>query len=425
VSGKVGNAELTSVSGYSINELSDSLDFSQVFGGAYGGYAQSFFGVPGAAYVEHGKTNKFSQEFRLSIPLGTHLEWLAGLFYTHESSQVTQSLLAEDPVSGAIPGALLTAPFPTTFEEYAAFTDLTVHFTDQFDIQLGGRESQNKQTYELTESGALFGNNPLLSPKFDTKDNAFTYLVTPEYKFSPNLLVYARFASGYRPGGPNTSATLIGVPLSYEPDKTKNYEVGVKEDFLDHALSIDASLYHIDWKNIQLQVVTPRGGYFTNGSAAKSDGMELSVQARPLGGLTLSSWISWGKAVLTQDFPAGSADYGRSGDRLPFSSLFSGNIALEQEFPLWNNVSGFAGGNLSYTGSRIGGFQGTAVRQEYPAYAKTDLRGGVNYDAWTVALFANNIADKRGVLVGGLDTNPTGYYYITPRTFGVSVLRTF
>ena len=29
-------------------------------------------------------------------------------------------------------------------------------------------------------------------------------------------------------------------------------------------------------------------------------------------------------------------------------------------------------------------------RQDYPAYAKTDLRAGVHYDTWTLNLYANN-----------------------------------
>ena len=70
-------------------------------------------------------------------------------------------------------------------------------------------------------------------------------------------MAYARVASGYRPGGPNISG--IGVPAQYQPDKTKNYEMGLKGDMLGRTLSIDASVYYIDWSNIQVRLITASG----------------------------------------------------------------------------------------------------------------------------------------------------------------------
>ena len=105
-------------------------------------------------------------------------------------------------------------------------------------------------------------------------------------------MVYARFASGYRPGGPNTDIGP-GVPITSQADKTENYEVGVKADFLDHTLSIDSSLYYIAWKNIQfdaqLLIGTVPYDFVSNGSAAKSQGVEISVASRPVQGLTITA----------------------------------------------------------------------------------------------------------------------------------------
>jgi hypothetical protein len=146
-------------------------------------------------------------------------------------------------------------------------------------------------------------------------------------------------------------------------------------------------------------------------------------------GLTIGGWVAWDDAVLTQAFPTGSTAYGVPGDRLPYSSRFSGNLSVDQEFPLANHVTGFVGSTVSYVGDRVGEFAAVAPppgRQDLPAYARTDVRAGARYDSWTINFYVNNVADKRGLLSGGLNTSPSfAFIYIQPRTAGLSLTKTF
>src|SRR3546814_4696221 len=73
------------------------------------------------------------------------------------------------------------------------------------------------------------------------------------------MTLYGRVASGYRPGGPNPGAGF-GFPATYSSDTTINYEIGYKASLLDRMLSLEASIYQIDWKDIQLQQVDPSTG---------------------------------------------------------------------------------------------------------------------------------------------------------------------
>ena len=119
--------------------------------------------------------------------------------------------------------------------------------------------------------------------------------------------------------------------------------------------------------------------------------------------------------------------YGASGDRLPLSTRFSGSTSVRQDFPLGQAVEGFVGTTITYVGQREGGFlaQGTP-RFSVPGYAKIDLHAGVHRDPWSVDLFANNIANKRGLLNGGDGNFPSfAYIYIQPRTVGLSLKRSF
>jgi outer membrane receptor protein involved in Fe transport len=278
-------------------------------------------------------------------------------------------------------------------------------------------------------TGILFGlPSPAVNPTQQSEDNSTTYLFTPRLKLADDRMLYARFASGYRAGGPNTTATLFQLPLTFRPDTTRNYEVGFKGGFLDQRVVVDASVYYIDWRNIQLQLQLPPANftYFTNASSAKSQGIELSIETRPAEGLRLSGWIAWAEAQLKDAFPPVSVAVGNAGDRLPFIPKLSGNVAIDYERPIAGGFSLIAGGLVSYVGDRVGIFQPTAERQTYAGYARADLRIGTQFDRWTANIFVNNAADRRGVLGGGLGSiNPQTFSIITPRTIGLTVARTF
>jgi len=425
---KLGAAELTSVTGYNINQYSDTYDLTFYFGPT----TQGLFNVTGTPTPEKNKTDKLTQEVRLATPIGEHVDWLLGAFFTHESSQYAQSILGENPSTGAIVGDLYNASFHPGYTEYAAFTNFTIRFNQQFDLELGARDSQIRQSYSEFDTGPFLTSvleepSPHIVPEDHTSADAFTYLVTPRFKVSSDLMVYARIASGYRAGGPNLTLSP-GTPTEYSPDRTQNVEIGAKAALLDETLSIDGSLYYIDWKDIQLSLVNAQTGlgYTGNGSEAKSQGFELSIESKPVAGLTIAAWLTFSNAALKQAFPITSSAYGVSGDSLPYSSRFSGNLSLHQDFPVTDLLQVFWGGSVSYVGSREGEFTSSAVRQALPAFARTDLQAGAKYAAWTCNLFINNLAAKRGVLAGGLGSYPPfAYSYIQPRTVGLSIVRTF
>jgi iron complex outermembrane recepter protein len=437
---KVGGADLVSVTGYGVNKLYGWYDLGTLYNSAYD--PADHLHVTGIAEENSFETDNFTQELRLSNSVGHWLDWLLGGFYTHQNSPVSfQNIYNMTPATGAVESLLennVEGPF--TLSEYAAFADVTVHFTDRFNIQLGGRESSNRQTYESEHIGpAVFGiygvPSPDVQPTLRATGNAFTYLVTPQFKISPNLMIYARVASGYRIGGPNFNYGEPGVPQDFKPDTTTNYEFGVKGDILEHHLSFDASAYYISWHDFQLAALTPNNFFFeTNAGQAKSEGLEFSVQARPIEGFTVSAQGSYNDAALTQNLPpqaVAAGAYALAGDRLPYSIRWSGGFTANQDFPLLNQWKGFVGGALTYVGIRDGEFapNSTTPRAQFPDYTKIDLRTGVRFESWLLNLYVNNVGDKRGI-AGAQQAYAvgSGYYYgtiIQPRTVGMSIVRNF
>ena len=417
---KLGGLDFISITGYGDNKYLNVEDYSELYGEPSEG-------------LYFAETRKITQEFRLSDQ-GRILDWLAGAFFDHENSPANLPSYTVDPATGAQTGLLIGFNYPSTVTEYALFGDLTFHVTDRFDLQVGGRESENRQVYNETDTGpfvpAYFGfPSPYVEATERASGNAFTYLFTPEFRISQALMVYARITSGYRLGGNNVNAVVYHLPTEYKPDRTNDEELGVKGSFLNGALTLDASAYYIDWKQIQITLKGPTGRYNANGGDARSQGVEVSIQARPAKGLTIGANASVNDARLTQNLPATASAFGVSGERLPYSVPFSGSVSLDKDWPLVRDWVGFMGATLSYVGGREGEFaqSPSAARLHFAAYANTSLRAGVSGDSWTINLFANNVTNARGIEGGGANYGESPYevVYIPPRTIGLSLVEKF
>jgi iron complex outermembrane receptor protein len=428
---QLGKAEITSLTAYSVNSGRQVLDDTWSFGPI----AQAVFQVGGAKDLDQSKTKKFSQEVRVSLPVSNWLDWMVGVFYTNENTHTDQEIWAANETTGEIlpDGNVVLATWPSTLNQEAVFTNFTVHFTDRFDVQLGGRESESRQTYSELDAGgfsSIFGisNSPLgfVTPRVDTKDSAFTYLITPRYRFTPDVMMYARVATGFRNGGPNPTCTAFDLPCHFKPDRTHDYEVGLKASFLEHRLVIDTSIFYMPWKDIQLPFTPPCGCASTviNAGDAKSQGIELKVEGKPTSNLTLSGWFNYNDAVMTSvSFAGVGFDY-KSGTSLPFSSKYSAHLDAQQDFQISSAATLSVGATASYVGSRAGGISSAPTLLHFPGYVQTNLRAELDRNDWQFMLYANNVVNVRGI-TGSLLPLQQYNAYIQPRTVGLSVVKNF
>jgi iron complex outermembrane receptor protein len=424
----LGVATLTSITGYGQSDNS----FPQDVSGTFGPFTSLFYGAPASVRINNRfGTNKLSEELRLASGTGQRLEWLGGLFYTREKSDAGELIFPVDTATGAaLPvQELIQVAAPTTFKEYAGFGDLTYHFSEQADVTVGARYSRNSQEYDETDNGLLVGGVSTVAGRSD--DDSTTYLFTPRYRFSDSVMTYARIATGYRVGGPNSGAPA-GVPATFGADKTLNYELGVKSELLERRLSLLADVFYIRWSDIQLRAVDPDNGfsYYANGGDARSQGLEVSVAFTPIAGLKLTGNAGYSDAQLTEKGPNGI--YAPDGSQLPGSSNWTGSLAAEGQVPVGDSLNAFGTATVSYLGSRLGAFTSdvTAPRFEIPSYVVVDLQTGVRSDRWTASLFVKNLSDKRGLTgTGALNAiSGQGVFYasvIQPRTIGLSVATKF
>ncbi|MBB4857948.1 outer membrane receptor protein involved in Fe transport [Novosphingobium chloroacetimidivorans] len=426
--------KLTSITAWSRSDNSLSNDVTSTFrplflrpfsyGAAYAGGSVT---IDNADY-----THKFSQELRATGTVGI-VDWLVGGFYTVEHSGVDQSLTLAD-ASGGQAVVPYIAEGPDKYREYAGFADATVHLTDKFEVQFGGRYAQNKRTSssaQITTPQAAVFFGPSSVTAANSKDNAFTWLISPTYHFSRDIMVYARIATGYRPGGPNIDTT---VTSSYGPDRVTNYEVGFKGVVVPGVLTIDTALFQIDWKNIQLGGTAESGLTFTaNGDTARSRGWEFSANLTPWQGMTVSGNFALTDAELTAtlvDLGEGSL-VGRSGTDLPFTAKFTTSVSADQTLPLNDRLTATLGASFTHVGDRPGGLVSnlaTRPRLEIPGYSTVDLRAGLDFDqVWSLSVYVRNVFDKRGVtfINDRNGTSTPNALYVMPRSFGLTVARDF
>jgi iron complex outermembrane receptor protein len=110
------------------------------------------------------------------------------------------------------------------------------------------------------------------------------------------------------------------IPKSYSSDKLTNNEIGWKTEFLDHRLQWNGAIYRENWDDVQVAFFYPGvvGNIFfnTNGQNFLVKGLESSLVARVVNGLTLQGAASWNQSrqtnspILLDNNPA-SANYGK------------------------------------------------------------------------------------------------------------------
>ena len=445
-----GWGRLQSITSYGISDNDFTLDrptFPPIL---------SSFGLPPSQVTQFDThiLRKLNQEVRVSSQPNSRLydrdvSWQLGLFYTLERVSFRQNF----PGRAYPTGELLPPPFdnvasdsaPSRFRDIAAFGSVDYYFFPNFDIEVGGRISRNRQRSQIEQGGLLFSGGPtILLPEVLTAETVKTYSVAARYHVSPDIIGYARVASGYRPGGPQFPiiGQPAGVPTSFGADSTTNYELGIKGKALGNLLTFDLAAFNISWNDIQIlqvvNVVNPVTGVSTpysitgNAGEAVSRGLEWTITLRPIADLDLQSTGAYTDAHLSETPPAGSA--GAKGDRLPYVPEFTSTFSFDYR-PVVGVGRASLGGSWTYTSSRQSEFVLGGTQTRLPPYHDLAAFLGYEWDRFSLQIYGKNLTDSRGILnyagsgALGPSTSSTisyGAIAITrPRTFGIRLTADF
>ena len=300
--------------------------------------------------------SRWSEEFRLASKAGGFFDWVGGLFYKNQNTNIQehefvpglprllQRLLGDlrpehrdghDIPSYCGVGETAYTPgmttyvdgipiakdqtyigdFETTYTDLAVFGEVTAHLTSKWSLTGGGRLfrqtiSQAQQTGLLFDGGPFFAPTPpIANISLSDSWRKALWKVNTSYQLDKTNLVYATWSQGFRRGGVN--ALPPGEPAGglhhptgtyrLQPDTADNYEIGVKGTLLNR-FRYSAAIYDIQWHNIQEGVqltplVLPAS---INVGEAFSRGLEFELYALLTEHLTAQVDYTYDQTKLTE-----------------------------------------------------------------------------------------------------------------------------
>ena len=366
----------------------------------------------------------FSTEARINTHFDGPVNGVFGVYYSDRTIDFATYLYGSVAATG-LPdynGPILSNRyFEDKTKDSALFGELTWKITPALAFTGGVRVFSTDRSIYSHSVVPFFG---LSSPsETTTKADASGTIVKANlsYTLAPGTLIFAQYAEGYRGGGTNASSSS-DVPPGYAPDRTRNYEAGIKSSFYNGKLLANLTAYSIDLIDLQVEQRFGVGGVFSgvgnvSGTAARSQGAEFDITARPIPGLTLVVAAGYSDAKLTKDLPT-LGDLALEGTpllRVPKSSY---SLSADHHFTLGGKSVGI-GGDLQH----VDGVKYTSY-DEYNVptdpYTLVNLRASIDFDAYTLTLYANNAFDENAqVNIENTVNDPYNVLTNRPRTVGL------
>jgi iron complex outermembrane recepter protein len=290
----------------------------------------------------------YSEEDRLSGTLfDKKFEWTAGVYFFHGRGQQTADVNLSVSQIGPFFGINEVTYDPTKSQNESVYLHGVYHFTDALSLEAGARYSHD--SFEYIYSGydtAQVPANPLKPPgayvfgvpsiPVTSKDSRIDPKIAVQYQWTPDFMTYGQYSTGYKGGGTNPNPVTAAQATPFGIEQLKAYEVGMKSQFFERHLTVNADGYINNVTGLQLIgfANTTIGGTTTlNAGHALIKGAELEIQARPFGGLLLNlsagymnfAYHSLGAAERSAQNPGGL----RLTDVAPYSPKFKGNAGVQ------------------------------------------------------------------------------------------------
>lgn len=458
-------ADLTSVSSYAWRHFPRTTDgtfFNSVFVGFFvdtpppfglglaglDGNQDGFklANLPGPVYNSL-NTRQATEEIRLvSKPYdpneGLPITWIVGLYYSDSKNLGTSAQYIPgfnrtfattygfDPATlfGPIPNDLFYA-FVNRLDdrEYAVFGELSYYLSPALKVTAGMRYLYGRDSATNTSSG-FFASTPFSSG--NTKGYAATPKFSVTYDVDQDVTAYATVGKGFRLGGINAPVPalqcgvdlaafgLTAAPDSYAPDKLWNYEAGAKARFFDNQLSINTSVFDVEWDKPLLDVPLKTCGFdfFDNLGHAENYGLETEITQRIGPSLTLDLKGNYNHDTFTQSVPGLGIN---KGDIFPGVPKWSIDIAADYEHDFTDRITGYIRANWQFIGNSHGTFIRNNQDYQRPSYNLMGMSIGATIDAWDVSVFTKNLLDEKKIIQRPADNFVAEGYTPTPRIIGV------
>lgn len=391
-----------------------------------GGYRESDFenlrdlnGIAGAENYFTFRENPLDQshELRISSNGDGRLTWQTGLFYFNEDNEQYNTWQNYEvvPIRYNQIGATTQS-----VDSKAVFGQAAFEIIDNVKIEAGMRYSedikdQRGTSVTPTSTTNAFGH---------VSSNVKTYHGGINWEITPENMVYAKYDTGFKPGG---FGNIPGEFYSFEPEYVDSAEIGSKNRFFDDRAQVNISAYRYEYSDQQVNTsVSATGGAagFTktiNAGESEFWGVELEslFQITPVDRFNLTvSWLDAEFKELCTAVAAGVCTQSFAGKHPVQAPTWQGSAGYEHEFQIGQatltarvQVHAESASFLlvqNYPSSRIDSYTRSDA---YLTYAPVDGK-------WSLQAYVRNIEDSVVITAANTNFNYYSYGLAPPRTFG-------
>ncbi|MDJ0926889.1 MAG: TonB-dependent receptor [Gammaproteobacteria bacterium] len=354
-------------------------------------------------------------------------------------------------------------------ESIAAFIDANIFVTDRLDLIAGVRYTHDEVDtdllgYGLTATCCFPG-----TPGFNPVDffQSFINVVNPlasgsesfddfsprfglRYAISDSVNVYGLVSKGYKAGGTSvgTTSEIPGMPepfvRPFDEETLWNYELGLKSEWLDRRLRVNAAVFLQDWSDLQFETLrflrpgplSPVIEQTVNIKSAEGTGFELEVTAVPTEGLSLSAGVGYLDTEIEASEPVeltGGFVVNLEGLSLPKAPEWTANLVADYRWSIGRHEAWIRGEYIHRDGqySDIEALTNLQTRGPFPNLLPTvvtravgpgefpyrtpdydviNVRAGYDTGTFYFTAYVQNLTDEK-------------YYTGTQENFGISGIR--
>jgi outer membrane receptor protein involved in Fe transport len=499
INGKVGPLDLVYAGAYLTREAQSISDYTNYARGVWGTYYQcngysTTFAPPTKCYSpssfwdDKNDSTNLSQEIRLSSPGDWRMRFVGGLFYEDRTVEAQtdwhyKSLPEcpdtgngtdcfryldprQDPKFQSAVGDLNNPQrrasdigffndFTREYTQFAAFLSADFDILENLTLTLGTRYFDIENSMVGANMGSFyckvygtgpggpctnaFGTNVTEQEDNDNQSDGFRSRANLTWRVTDDVLLYATWSEGYRPGGfnrgsacrvrdPANNINQWCFPTSYDSDDLTNYELGWKTAFWGGRAQFNGAIYQIDWESAQTGLFAPQLGFpnlqsFLTGPDYKVEGIEVNFAVEPMDGLVINAAASYNKAELESSpvFINNNPDSPTFGDPITESCLAFSNGVCTNVVSV-ENVFGTPGTEMAnapelqfnirarydWTWGEYNPYVGAAVQYQdesyssaievnryvQPSWTTFDASVGIGKDAWNAELYVVNLTDE-------------------------------
>lgn len=374
-------------------------------------------------------TDTFTQEFRLSSSTD-NMSWIVGAYILDEEAGYSPT---------RITGAAL-APLDTLADDVAMdtfswslFGQLDYYLTEATTLTAGIRYTTDEREVSGTTFGAVGGFTALSVDYSDSETfDEPTWRLALSHDFSDATMGYVSYNRGFKSGlfNLNVLDPINGLGPAIEPERLDAYEAGLKAEFLDGRVRLNAAAFSYGYENLQITLSSTGGATIINAAEASMFGGEIELLAAVTESLTLNVGVSLLDTEY-DDFPLG-----------PVSTPtgFGGNIVIDGDLT-GNEVprspeSTFSIGAVHTTDTSVGSFTSSVnyyyndgfywesdnrTEQESYSLLNAQVTWNSRDDKYYLRVFGNNLTDEEYGTFGISSDLGDFLSAAPPRTYGVKV----